>query len=254
MRWIRSLFGRKRASTTCTTDASTHEMAKEQPESPYLSDDPIRSKTQDRFGRAPFAARIAETIAKRADPSSIVIGLFGPWGDGKTSVLKMMEESLGPHQNAIAIRFNPWHFPSEEALLRGFFATLAETLGKEPGFKGRAAELLGKYGGLLSAVSVALPGVDINPGEAAKNLGEALSKVGLDELKDEIDALLLESGKRLVILVWCRCALCSGEGAGVWDVVIHQPVGAGLPQREHPTPPHSVDKESSGQDRRLIAR
>ncbi len=201
MRWIRSLFGRKRASTTCTTDASTQEMAKEQPESPYLSDDPIASKTQDRFGRAPFAARIAETIAKRADPSSIVIGLFGPWGDGKTSVLKMMEESLGPHQNAIAIRFNPWHFPSEEALLRGFFATLAETLGKEPGFKGRAAELLGKYGGLLSAVSVALPGVEINPGEAAKNLGEALSKVGLDELKDEIDALLLESGKRLVILI-----------------------------------------------------
>ncbi len=201
MRWIRSLFGRKRASTTCTTDASTQEMAKEQPESPYLSDDPIASKTQDRFGRAPFAARIAETIAKRADPSSIVIGLFGPWGDGKTSVLKMMEESLGPHQNAIAIRFNPWHFPSEEALLRGFFATLAETLGKEPGFKGRAAELLEKYGGLLSAVSVALPGVEINPGEAAKNLGEALSKVGLDELKDEIDALLLESGKRLVILI-----------------------------------------------------
>ena len=57
----------------------------------YSSDHPIRSKREDRFNRAPFATHVADTIATRLDPSSIVIGLYGPWGDGKSSTLNLME-------------------------------------------------------------------------------------------------------------------------------------------------------------------
>lgn len=206
MKWIRKLFGMGAQGSKASSDAPAEELVGHDRESDedgdqYFSDEPITSKHQDRFGRAPYAARIAETIARRRDPSSIVIGLFGPWGDGKTSVLKMMEESLDQHGQVVTIRFNPWHFPSEDALLRGFFATLAEALGKEPAFKEKAAALLESYGGILSVISVALPGVEINPGEAAKQIGESLSKVSLDKLKDQIDALLGQSGKRLVILI-----------------------------------------------------
>ncbi|BBN54763.1 hypothetical protein TRE132_28880 [Pseudomonas chlororaphis subsp. aurantiaca] len=206
MKWIRKLFGKGAEGSVASSDALIEEPVGNDREDDdngdqYFSDEPITSKHQDRFGRAPYAARIAETIARRLDPSSIVIGLFGPWGDGKTSVLKMMEESLEQHGEVVTIRFNPWHFPSEDALLRGFFATLAEALGKEPAFKEKAAALLESYGGILSVISVALPGVEINPGEAAKQIGESLSKVSLDKLKDQIDALLGQSGKRLVILI-----------------------------------------------------
>jgi predicted KAP-like P-loop ATPase len=206
MKWIRKIFGKGTEGSAASSDAPAEELVGKDRESDddsdqYFSDEPITSKHQDRFGRAPYAARIAETIARRLDPSSIVIGLFGPWGDGKTSVLKMMEESLDQHGQVVTIRFNPWHFPSEDALLRGFFATLAEALGKEPAFKEKAAALLESYGGILSVISVALPGVEINPGEAAKQIGESLSKVSLDKLKDQIDALLGQSGKRLVILI-----------------------------------------------------
>lgn len=202
MKWIRKLFGcHTPTSTSLANDATTQKSEPDQADNQFFSDEPIASKAHDRFGRALFAARIAETITKRRDPSSIVIGLFGPWGDGKTSVLKMMEESLDQNEQVITIRFNPWHFPSEDALLRGFFATLAEALGKEPAFKEKAATLLESYGGILSVISVYLPGVEINPGEAAKNIGESLSKVSLEKLKDQIDALLGQSGKRLVILI-----------------------------------------------------
>jgi hypothetical protein len=162
----------------------------------YLSDQPIEGAAQDRFNRAPFARRIADTIAKRTDPSSIVIGLFAPWGDGKTSVLEMMQESLDGCEHVIAIRFNPWHFGSEELVLRAFFATLADALGKKlPNFKEKA-------GALLSIASVSLGGVvEINPGEAAKGFGDSLSSVGLEELKARIEALLAESGKRVVVLI-----------------------------------------------------
>lgn len=95
MKWIRKLFDRQTPnSTSSANDPTTQKSEHDQEDNQYFSDEPIASKAHDRFGRALFAARIAETIAKRRDPSSIVIGLFGPWGDGKTSVLKMMEESL----------------------------------------------------------------------------------------------------------------------------------------------------------------
>ncbi|MER2906774.1 KAP family P-loop NTPase fold protein [Morganella morganii] len=202
MKWIRKFFRhRNSADTSPVSEAIADTDENIEDDGHYLSDEPIISKEQDRFGRALFANRIAETIAKSRDPSSLVIGLFGPWGDGKTSVLKMMEESLAIHERVVTIRFNPWHFPTEDALLRGFFATLADALGQEPAFKEKAAKLLESYGGILSLVSVALPGVEINPGEAAKSIGESLSKVSLDQLKDQIDTLLGQSGKRIVILI-----------------------------------------------------
>src|SRR5688500_440525 len=58
----------------------------------YSADQPIRSKEEDRFNRWPFAYRIAETLAARSEPTSLVIGIYAPWGDGKTSTRRMMED------------------------------------------------------------------------------------------------------------------------------------------------------------------
>lgn len=170
----------------------------------FVSDEPIIGAAQDRFNRAPFATRIADTIARRPDSASLVVGVFGPWGDGKTSVLKMMEEELERHDNVVVLRFNPWHFQSEEQLIRGFFATLADGLDHK---LNTAQEKLGKilkdYGSLLSLGSFAVAGgvIQLRPGDAAKGLGEALSNVSLDELRSRIDAILAASGKRVVVLV-----------------------------------------------------
>ena len=190
---------------TQVPDLATARRAAEQvnPGQNFVADEPITAASQDRFRRAPFAARVADTIARRGEPSSLVIGIFGPWGDGKTSVLQMMEERLGLYDDCIVVRFNPWHFPSEEQLLRGFFSTLADALGKKlPTLKERAGELLKDYGSLLSFASLTVGGlVQLRPGEATRGLGEALSNVGLNELKDRIERLLDEGGKRMVIMV-----------------------------------------------------
>jgi len=169
----------------------------------YVADQPIASKNEDKFNRAPFATRIAETLATRSDPSSIVVGLYGPWGDGKTSVLEMMQEELKTHDDIIVVRFNPWHFQTEDLLLRGFFATLADAMGRSlPNMKEKAGNLLQKYGSVLSLASLSLGSVvQISPGEAAKGLGDAMSNVGLDELRSRIEGMLDEAKKRLVILI-----------------------------------------------------
>jgi hypothetical protein len=181
------------------TDVPVEEETSDQ----YFSDQPILSHAQDRFNRSAFASRIADTIATRIDPSSIVLGLFGPWGDGKTSVLEMMQETLHQYPKVIVVRFNPWHFQTEDLLIRGFFATLAEAMDKSlPNMIEKAGDLLKKYGSLLSLGSLTFGGVvQLKPGDAAKGLGEAMSNVGLDELRVRIEGMLDESKRRLVVLI-----------------------------------------------------
>ena len=157
----------------------------------YFSDQPICSKSEDRFNRWAFAKRITDMLAGRNDAASIVIGLYGPWGDGKTSTLRLMEAALQDHVHVVVVRFNPWHFQSEDQLLRGFFATLAQALGKSlPTMKEKIGKIIKDYGSLLSLASISV-----------KGLGEALSTVKLDELRTRIENILAEGGKRVVVLI-----------------------------------------------------
>lgn len=162
-------------------------------EESYSSDRPITRREEDRFDRWPFSERITSTIGDRKDPSSLVIGIYGVWGDGKTSVLNLMEEAFKAYGDIILIRFNPWLFESEAQLLKGFFETLADALGKSLTTKvEELGESLRKYGHLLS---VALPGASLQA------LGEELSSVKLDELRERIEHILSESKRRVVVLI-----------------------------------------------------
>ncbi|PIR86458.1 NTPase KAP [Candidatus Kaiserbacteria bacterium CG10_big_fil_rev_8_21_14_0_10_43_70] len=158
----------------------------------YSSDEPIELESQDRFNRWLFATRIADTIASRADKSSLVIGVYGQWGDGKTSVLKMMRGYLGRYKHVIPIQFNPWYFDSEEKLIKGFFETIAGAIGKSlPTFQQRIGKYMKKYGAILAPVA----------GNAATGLGESLSIVELDELRLRLEEILTEAQVRLVIMI-----------------------------------------------------
>jgi hypothetical protein len=169
----------------------------------YSSDLPIASRSEDRFNRWQFAERIADTLAIRNDPSSLVVGLYGPWGDGKTSTLQLMVDALTAHPQVVVVRFNPWYFQSEEKLLKGFFGTLAEALGASlPNFKETIGTILNKYGSILSLASLSIGGfVTIKANEAAKGLGETLSTVELDDLRRRLEEILEKSGKKVVVLI-----------------------------------------------------
>jgi len=68
--------------------------------------------------------------------------------------------------------------------------------------KEKAGDLLTKYGSVLSLASLTVGGVvQVNPGDAAKGVGKAMSNVGLDELRKRIEQMLNEANKRLVILI-----------------------------------------------------
>jgi len=97
----------------------------------YNSDKPIFQKKQDRFNRQKFSSRIAETVIKRQNGEGLVIGLYGIWGEGKTSVLNMITEDLSKEQDILIIKFNPWRFKDEDTLILNFFTSISNSLDKE---------------------------------------------------------------------------------------------------------------------------
>lgn len=160
----------------------------------YSSDSPIYHQEQDRFSRWSFSERIAQVISRRSDPSSIVIGLYGVWGDGKTSVLNFIEKSLETDENVICIKFNPWRFGVEEELLTGFFFDIAQALD---------AEIIKAGDKLKDFFKKAVPGTAAIFG--AKEAGDAIcsfiSVPDINELKKRIENELEAAKKRVLILI-----------------------------------------------------
>ena len=157
----------------------------------FSSDKPVVSKEQDRFQRYNFSERIAKTIVNKPNMEGIVIGIYGAWGVGKTSVLNFIDEELNADDTILKLRFNPWRYNEEEALIRNFFYKIADLLGKElEKKKEKFGKLIAKYGSVTTFF-----GADIS------NIGNALGKVNLEELKNRVNVFLSESKNKLVIFI-----------------------------------------------------
>jgi predicted KAP-like P-loop ATPase len=168
----------------------------------FTNDVPINAPDEDRFGRWPFSQRIAHILATRTDNSSLVIGIYGPWGDGKTSVLNMMAGVLERGSDVICVRFNPWHFDEESVLVRAFFDTLADAFDSMVSPDGpEIANLMRQYARALAPPPA---GVELPPSGVDRTADARIvtrSNIMIDTLKNHVDDRLLRSKYRTVVLV-----------------------------------------------------
>jgi hypothetical protein len=165
------------------------------------TDRPLIDPAHDDFERALFARRIAETLISRRSPDSIVVGLYGRWGEGKSTVLNFIRRAIDEVPDKVAVlNFNPWRFSDENQLLVNFFSALAEVIDKKLHTKGeKAASLFTNYlAPLIPSVSAGPVSMDMG-----KGLGELSSKIqpDIDALHERIEKLISESGKRIVIIL-----------------------------------------------------
>lgn len=157
----------------------------------YTADKPISKEVQDRFQRFNFSKRIAETIIQRKSEESIVFGLFGAWGEGKSSVINFIDGVLKEDQNIITIHLNPWRYTDEESLLHNFFARIAKALDKELSTnKEKVASFIDKYGGFSKFLNI-----------DNKDISRAIADTKLEDFKERVDGFLSESSQRLVIFI-----------------------------------------------------
>lgn len=70
-------------------------------------DDPIAGREADLLDRWRVAEPISSLIRNSATDWTVRIGVFGRWGEGKTSIFALVEQSLDPVQFRAA-HFSPW--------------------------------------------------------------------------------------------------------------------------------------------------
>jgi hypothetical protein len=148
----------------------------------FFMDQAIQRSEQDELGISAFVSRLVRPLVDWPQGQSLVVGLYGPWGSGKTSVLNLVEERLksAPTETQTeVVRFTPWLYSSTETLLRSFFETLSEATRSTPLLTDErrtslatALDAIGKFvGPVFGAISaVYTGGLDVvGPGVSALN-------------------------------------------------------------------------------------
>lgn len=123
---FKKLF-RKVGSNRQSTPATN--APKETKGSGFSDDAALTATRNDQLGRASFAKQIARNLATMSTPENTVIGIYGGWGEGKTTLLNFISSELKDEFDTIVVWFNPWRLPDEEALLELFFNELRQALG-----------------------------------------------------------------------------------------------------------------------------
>jgi predicted KAP-like P-loop ATPase len=160
----------------------------------FSGDRPLTTPQEDVLNRAPFAHRIASVLQESPKGASLVIGVHGPWGDGKTTVLNFLRAELAASPTTMPVDFNPWRFTDEAAMLAGFFRVLAgkirATLSTKREVVAGWIEMAGRYGSVM----------DGRAGKVAE-LAKAKARPDLEELRRRLTEALAKANKRIVILV-----------------------------------------------------
>src|SRR3990167_11505398 len=101
----------------------------------FDADRPIVTHLQDRLNRSTFAQYLARCMLDQNDPHSMVIGLHGGWGSGKTSLINLVTEELNfassnmlDDEKPIILNFSPWSYSGQNELVYNFFRRLSSSM------------------------------------------------------------------------------------------------------------------------------
>lgn len=170
-----------------------------------IPDDPISSKENDLLHRYPLAARIAGMLNNFKADQSIVIGIEGDWGSGKTSFINLILEELSQNTNQV-IRFNPWNFSDQNELIKDFFNSIINSIKSSDDQHGEKkakeirhySEKLLKHSDFHFAPEISFLKVfKFKLGEWSKRRSDE----PLEKQKASVNALLKKLEKRIVIVI-----------------------------------------------------
>lgn len=96
-----------------------------------MGDEPISSSRDDKLERMPYVKSLCKIIKSWGGVDSQVIGIYGEWGEGKTSVINLFDELYcrGRRREFDLVRFYPWHSVDRKNINSELFGCIGSQLG-----------------------------------------------------------------------------------------------------------------------------
>ena len=181
-------------------------MVSEKNISKVLSDNPIEHVDDDVLNRKDYAKSFAKHVLNLDCSKGVVVGIFAPWGHGKTSFFNLARTEF-QNANVQIFDFNPWMFSGAEQLVDRFFNELSSEM-LETGKVEKIASALKNYGDVLSTASVGISKVLGAPivGEIVKGLLDTSNNrshqpTSTIKLRKEVEKALEESKKTIIVVL-----------------------------------------------------
>lgn len=92
----------------------------------FIDDEPIVVKGYDNLDFNRYVKVIDEHVFGRIGDAPFVVGVYGKWGHGKTSLLNLIYEKAKDNDKLIPVKFSPWMYRNEASLLLPLLSAIAE--------------------------------------------------------------------------------------------------------------------------------
>lgn len=178
----------------------------------YNSDRPIVSVENDLLGRASFSMQLSKALYYYSGDDSLVVGLFGKWGSGKTSVINMAlqtmdEMNYDKEEKPIIVKFAPWNYSSQDNLILQFFKCIETKIdlvdNKE--IREKIGKALSDYSNAFDAMSL-IPGIGVGLAAIAKTTANAVGnsmakKPDIEYAKKALEKALNEFNRKNIVVI-----------------------------------------------------
>jgi predicted KAP-like P-loop ATPase len=177
-------------------------------------DRPIEKVTEDRLARQDFVKRIiGALVGSNGHATGAILGLTGPWGSGKSSILNLVVEIIeNAYPSIVLVPFNPWLISSRDDLIEAFFKDVVAALQKKgrrsqqtqqaEKLKGLAQKIFDYGKRIAPAANFIAPGAGTLAGAGLEALAHAVSgEDTLHEKRAQFARELDESETDLVVLI-----------------------------------------------------
>lgn len=205
----------------------------------YVADKPIEKADEDLLGRSDFAKQFGKSICEYDSKDGLVIGLYGKWGSGKTSIINMAISEIpvveaqkienekwysrvykrikkiftsqkteeDQNHNPIIIKFSPWNYSDKNNLISLFFYELKNKLvvAKDEENKEKMGKAISQYSDIidvLSFIPVAGPAIAPILKTISKSKGAKLMQApSLYEAKEKLCKALEDFNHKIIVFI-----------------------------------------------------